>query len=161
MAQYKNPDEDKRSNEEELLDGLLNSAVDATVAAPLTVLRTGHDVGRGLLSMAEGGVDMVTGGSFKEGLLRGYERYPTPDWMHTKESDAAMKHVRKGFEWADKPFQMFSEGIESGALMLGASAGTADWAKNISYIATSLVGPKGPHLGTSTPSKNIQGWLVY
>ena len=65
MAQYKHPDEeDKLSNEKELLDGLLNSAVDTAVAAPLTVLRTGHDIGRGMLSLLGGGVSKLTGGSF-------------------------------------------------------------------------------------------------
>ena len=144
MAQYKHPDEeDKRSNEVELLDGLLNSAVDTAVAAPLTVLRTGHDIGRGLLSLLGGGVSKLTGGSFKEGLLRGSERYKTPDWMRTKESDAAMEHVNKAFEWADKPYQMFGKGAGTAASMVGASPGTSEWINQMAYWTSSLLGPGG------------------
>ena len=144
MAQYKHPDEeDKLSNEKELLDGLLNSAVDTAVAAPLTVLRTGHDIGRGLLSLLGGGVSKLTGGSFKEGLLRGSERYKTPDWMRTKESDAAMEHVNKAFEWADKPYQMFGKGAGTAASMVGASPGTSEWINQMAYWTSSLLGPGG------------------
>ena len=163
MAQYKHPDEEDRWwNEKALAKGLLTDTADVVGTAAALPFRTSQEVGGGLLGLLEGAASGLTldsefpfvgysGEEFSRGMVRGGDRWQKgTDMLSTEKHGGKIGGetqglVHKGFEYADLPFQMFSEGIESGALMLGASAGTADWAKDIAYWTTSLAGPKGIH----------------
>ena len=170
MAQYKHPDEEDRWwNEKALAKGLLTDTADVVGTAAALPFRTAQEIGGGLLGLIEGAVSGLTldgvpdpvrghfpsigysGEEFKQGLVRGSDRWRKgTDMLSTEKHGGKIggetqELVHKGFEYADLPFQMFGEGAGEWAKVMGASAGTADWVKDIAYWTTSLAGPKGMH----------------